>query len=292
MDESAPDGGDDGPAVGEDVEAAFSLLADETRLDILRELYLAEDRLSFSALRERVGIRDSGQFNYHLGKLTEQFVGRDEEGYTLTNAGQRVLGAVFAGSYDRQESVESIPIDGDCPLCGGTLVGGYEQDHCRVECKDCESTVITYPAPPGILRGRDRENLPKVFSRYVRTVLAQGIAGFCPFCLGPTEPELEDENVPEGVGVTYRCRHCGADMSTTTGSVLIDNREVSQFAHDHGIDFEEDPLWELDPIFDAEERRLDDEPGPAVVELSMTLDDETLTVRLDEDLSVIETSRS
>lgn len=282
----------DGPEMEGDVEAAFSLLADETRLDILRQLYAADNALSFSELRERVGIRDSGQFNYHLGKLTEQFVEQGEAGYELNNAGYRVLGAVFAGSYDREVTVESIPVDGDCPLCNGTLVGGYEQDHCRITCEDCETAMITYPAPPGILRDRAEEDLPFVFSRYVRTVIRQVVSGFCPFCLGQVEPELGADEVPEGLGVTYWCQHCGVDMTMSTSVVLFDNHEAIQFVHDHGLDMYDEPLWKLGWLFDPEERRLDDEPGPAVVELSITLDDETLTARLDDDLSILEISRS
>jgi hypothetical protein len=50
---------------------AFALFADETRVAIveaLAERTTAEgtDGLSFAELRRAVGVRDAGQFNYHL----------------------------------------------------------------------------------------------------------------------------------------------------------------------------------------------------------------------------------
>lgn len=59
---------------------AFGLLGNETRLAILQALGDAADPLSFSELRDRVWVSDSGQFNYHLDQLTGPFVGQTDEG--------------------------------------------------------------------------------------------------------------------------------------------------------------------------------------------------------------------
>ncbi|QSG06514.1 winged helix-turn-helix domain-containing protein [Halapricum desulfuricans] len=275
------------PASAED---AFSLLADETRLAILRELYALDDPLTFSELRERVGMRDSGQFNYHLGKLKGQFVEQTEEGYELTTSGFRVLGAVFAGTYE-ERTIDPVPIDDPCPLCGGRLTAVYDRDHFEIVCEDCETHVIAYPAPPGILRGRDREELPAVFSRYARHVLGQITDGFCPFCLGPTEVELDIPEV-EGIGANHQCQHCGLEMTMSTGISLLQVPEVVAFAREHGLDVQETPLWAQDPIFGGDERLVDDESDPAALEFVITIDDESLTIRLDDRLRAIETTRS
>ena len=74
----------------------FGLLSDETRLGILRAL--AERRfeepaapcLTFSELRDRVGARDAGRFNYHLGQLRGALVEKTAEGYLLTDEGVTV----------------------------------------------------------------------------------------------------------------------------------------------------------------------------------------------------------
>jgi DNA-binding transcriptional ArsR family regulator len=48
---------------------AFSVVANETRLSILEALWRApHSPVSFSELRQRVGMADSAQFNYHLGR--------------------------------------------------------------------------------------------------------------------------------------------------------------------------------------------------------------------------------
>jgi hypothetical protein len=65
----------------------FSLLANEDRIAILNAIILADHRgeapVSFSALRETVDIRDSGRFSYHLQELTDHFLTRSSDGYSL-----------------------------------------------------------------------------------------------------------------------------------------------------------------------------------------------------------------
>ncbi|MEF8884798.1 MAG: helix-turn-helix domain-containing protein, partial [Haloarculaceae archaeon] len=87
------------PVETRDPDEAFAALADDTRVDILRALWSDEDqRATFSELREAVGMRDSGQFNYHLDKLVGRFVRKTDDGYELTLAGLYVNGAIEAGA--------------------------------------------------------------------------------------------------------------------------------------------------------------------------------------------------
>lgn len=80
--------------------ALYALLADETRLGIVLELYDARtsntepDGLTFSVLRCRVGVEDSGRFNYHLDQLTGALVRKVEDRYTLTGTGERLVRAL------------------------------------------------------------------------------------------------------------------------------------------------------------------------------------------------------
>lgn len=57
-------------------EEAFAVLGNEIRVDILRALWEAGEPLAYSELQERIGVCDSGRFNYHLRKL----VGVDRRG--------------------------------------------------------------------------------------------------------------------------------------------------------------------------------------------------------------------
>jgi hypothetical protein len=93
---------------------ALAVLGNEIRMAILRELADADDALSFTELRERVGIRDSGKFNYHLSKLCAYFVRETDLGYELGHAGSRVISA--AGHDDRMDT----DTDECCPVCGTT----------------------------------------------------------------------------------------------------------------------------------------------------------------------------
>lgn len=69
---------------------AFDLLGDETRLRIVEALLDADpEPLRFSEVRDRVGTRDTGRFNYHLNRLRGALVEKGAEGYVLTSAGRR-----------------------------------------------------------------------------------------------------------------------------------------------------------------------------------------------------------
>jgi hypothetical protein len=86
----------------EDYEV-FTLIADENRLAIVRALAEApaegdSTALSFPALRDRVGMRDSGQSNYHLENLVCQFVQETDEGYRLRFPGSFLSGPSSRGS--------------------------------------------------------------------------------------------------------------------------------------------------------------------------------------------------
>lgn len=93
----------------EDLTDSLAVLGNEIRMSILRELADADGVLSFTELRERVDIRDSGKFNYHLKKLCEYFVRETDGGYELGHAGTRIIAVGYEDSV--------IETDGRC-LCG------------------------------------------------------------------------------------------------------------------------------------------------------------------------------
>lgn len=77
-----------------DETAVFDLLSDETRVETVATLAAAGDGLRFSDLRRRVGARDSGRFNYHLGRLRGRLVEKRGDRYVLTERGEHVAAAV------------------------------------------------------------------------------------------------------------------------------------------------------------------------------------------------------
>jgi DNA-binding transcriptional ArsR family regulator len=108
---------------------AFEALSDETRLGIVRALAdrrrerPAAPALSFSALRERVGVRDSGAFNYHLNRLLRTFVEKTDAGYELDADGMRLIDVA-------EGRVEPGAEEGPCPVCDEERC---ERVHVRLE---------------------------------------------------------------------------------------------------------------------------------------------------------------
>lgn len=113
------------------VTEAFFVLASETRLEILFALWELMDPLagtsevSFSELRDRVGIRDSGQLNYHLEKLEGKFVRNIDGGYELSQVGRTLVQSVVAGPGIDEPVIESTEVDKPCKYCGAPTAVFY-----------------------------------------------------------------------------------------------------------------------------------------------------------------------
>jgi DNA-binding transcriptional ArsR family regulator len=123
----------EGPA---DPTDALSVLADETRLAILRALADADDPLSFSRLRDRAGVSDSGRFSYHLRQLCEYFVRETPDGYELGHAGARVIDASKAAGGDPVDPASAVDAStGECPVCGES---------------DCDRLIHVHLSPPSV----------------------------------------------------------------------------------------------------------------------------------------------
>jgi hypothetical protein len=93
---------------------ALAALANEHRLRILRTLAETDEPLAFSDLRRRVGIDDTGRFNYHLTELLGRFVRRTTDGYESRLAEDPVV--VAGGDPDADASASEA--GAACPVCG------------------------------------------------------------------------------------------------------------------------------------------------------------------------------
>jgi len=99
-----------------DAEDAFSLLGESLRLDIIRVLWEAGrgNPVRFSNLYDHIDVSDSSRFNYHLQQLIPHYVRKSEEGYRLTEAGERIVRAVNAGTYTEYTEMEDFDVRGTC----------------------------------------------------------------------------------------------------------------------------------------------------------------------------------
>ncbi|WP_256299112.1 ArsR/SmtB family transcription factor [Haloarchaeobius salinus] len=119
---------------------ALDVLGHEHRIAILRALAEADGPLSFSALHARVGMRDSGKFNYHLSRLCEYYVRETDEGYELGHAGERIISAADPGAAGA---------DGGTATTDGGMPGSAGVERCPVcgDC-DCEKLFHVHLTPP------------------------------------------------------------------------------------------------------------------------------------------------
>lgn len=268
-----------------DPERAFWLLSDETRIDILRALWeVSNDPLSFTELRERVGNPNSGQFNYHLGKLREHFVSKGEDGYTLTQAGREVVRAVLAGSLTSQPYMGAAPIDGHCPECGASLIVRYDE-YGIVECSECSSTVMWNEFPPAGLAERSPGDVAVAFDKWTRNRFHLAMEGICPNCA--CEMTVENLDGPDGEhpSTKHQCQNCKYEARVPLFGHVIRHPAVVSFFYEHGIDIANLPYWEFRILArDFDETVLTTDPWAASV--TVKSDDARLRLTLNEQLEV------
>lgn len=272
---------------------AFAVLADSTRIDILRAL--AEDSqesLSFSDLRQRVGTADSGQFNYHLGKLVGKFVRKDEDGYRLTTAGFQVYGAILAGTYTDTVDFEPLTLDQSCPHCEEPLVVSYGEERLRVTCESCERIHVEFAFPPGAFEGRDPQGLLDTLRQRLRAMVPLAQSGTCPTCWGQTETGLvmesvsfRDEKIPL---VLTECTRCGDEIRASPGALLLDEPAVVSAYHDHGIDLRDRPVWTLPWLGRDSLEVLSTDPPRVEITIDIEGDRLRATIEADGTVSAIE----
>jgi hypothetical protein len=283
------------------LEATFSLVANDIRLNILRalwDIYTADpepypEPVQFSTLKERVGVRDPGQFHYHLDELVPQFVTHHEEGYTLTYAGANIVGTGLSGVYTDTDTTLEPQSIGECSECGGTRHVRYEQGHAIVDCSECEATRIM-SAPPILVAAHDTQNTPELLGTFTQTQLQQTTRGFCHLCNGPVQGSVADSSLDGdasgGVKLAYECTECGAPFYTAATAAVVDHPAVVSLLHDAGVDYREIPSWGIQQTLDSEERIRDTDP--VRVEVTVAVDGAELTLVLDENCDVIDYERT
>ncbi|MFC4552210.1 MULTISPECIES: helix-turn-helix domain-containing protein [Halorussus] len=275
---------------------AFGLVADETRLRILRALGSApyeefEGTLRFSELRERAAVRDSGKFNYHLRKLVGPFVREREDGYTLNYAGELLYRTVVAGFFTDDADLENFDADAPCPTCGTTLRARYEDNRLRLACEDCGREYQDVPYPPSAVEAWDDDELLSAFDQWGRHNILLFNRGVCKWCGGPMPGEfrrVSGEGLTgdreSAVYVARACGNCNGFMYTTPGETVLYHPATVSFFHDRGVDVTARPLWELDFVADGVREVRSEDPWEVVV--AVECDGDELRFVLDDDVEV------
>lgn len=281
---------------------AFNLLANETRLEIIRALgdTLGDDDdypMAFSELQQRVGIVDNGKFNYHLQKLDGRFLERTDEGYRLRPPGISVYQAIIAGLYTGAVTVGRTEVtDEDCPKCGATVEVWYEDARFHLGCQECDELGIRYPIPSGSFETSDPETLLAAGATWIlRDQVSMG-RGLCPYCAGTVRGAVTDDRKPmEEVGhgafemmAEFTCERCHWSIYSDLAVALNTHPAVVSFYYDHGTNvFEQDPWADLS---DVEETVVSTDPWEIAV--VYTIDDDELSLTVDGRVRVIDAVRS
>lgn len=280
---------------------AFSVVGNETRLSILEALWRMDRPASFSDLRREVGMGDSAQFNYHLSKLTGQFVTKGEDGYDFRSAGRAVIQAVLAGTLNQDPQIDPFEVEGSCVDCGASLAAHYRNERVRIRCTDCGRPHGGYSFPPGGLEDRTREELMDAFNQRARHLSCLSADGVCPECSGRMETALyavgDDDAFDLDVRVEHECRRCQHTIFSSVGLVLLDDAEIVSFYRDHGVDLNAVPYWTLewcvtDEYTSIERTGSADDPADEWrITLTIPVEDEALVLELDGDLTVLDSER-
>lgn len=312
--------------VGLHATEAFELLGDETRLAILLALWEAQvphsagKGVPFSDLRERVGVRDSGQFNYHLGKLEERFIKKSEDGYELRRSGRKLIQSIISGTGIEEPTLDPTEIDVPCPECGAPTAIAYENVYVYQLCTECpgfgdpgddhpSGVLVAWTFEPTGLSNRSAEEVftASTIKNFARIVMR--FEEICPDCSGPVEWSLDIcEEHEDGSG--QRCPNCGRTdaiqvRETCTvcksaghgspGIKVLFHPAVISFFYDRGVevgftgslDFEDViGILALVEAFEEEVLSID----PPRIRVTVTHEGDELRLTLDQDMDVIEVS--
>jgi hypothetical protein len=274
--------------------APFDLVSEETRAAILGALATHHARspespsVGFAALRDRAGIEDSGNFNYHLDKLQPVYVRQTEDGYVLTHAGLSLVGTLRAGvGSEAARGPESL--DATCRICETPLTARYEDGLISVLCENDHK----YPQdflPPNAVDGRDLREAIAIQKRRTLHDIEMVREGVCPACFDDIERDHRVLDEPQASHVLVgTCEGCGRISGSPVGLHLLREPVVVSFYHDHGVDVTEAPLWELDLAVAEPTVRSE---GPLRLALSVEKDGERLALVVDEYSHLLDSERT
>jgi hypothetical protein len=313
---------DDGPTDGPSPAAeALELVGNEIRAEILRVLSDARrgelpPALAFSELRDRIDVQPgSSQFNYHLRRLLGTYVERreagsaqladefveSEEGYALRPGGTLLTRVVTAmGPPDDVDDARTGSFDAelDCHFCGAAVRARYENRVFQLRCPGCDHLYVYTLTPPGVLADAPEPTaLLDRAATYLRRKYTTFARGGCPLCANAVAPTIIEPDVVNWPGaerleavVRRTCDHCGNTNYALLGTELLHDPALVAFRRRHGRDAVGTRLWELPfAVTDRHTEVVSTDPWEAT--LTVPAGDASLTLRVDDDLTVRERSR-
>jgi hypothetical protein len=238
----------------EAVEAAIDVLADGTRLSILRALATQQGRtpsspaVGFADLQRRVEAPDSGNFAYHLDRLVDQYVVKTEDGYRLTDAGTSVASAIVAGGFTTDGDGRSIETGADCPVCGEPIAAEGVPGGVRFVC-GAGHGLREVGIPPAVL-DRGPEAALRHATRQALQDLESVSDGACARCLSPVEWSTrevppEHRSAAGTAQLVAGCEACGMVYYSPPELWALADWDVRARLRMAGRDVLDVPAWRL-----------------------------------------------
>ncbi len=291
-------------------DAAFGLLSNEIRVDVLRAVATAQNEaeqsgggiaeLPFSEIYERVDVDSTSKLSYHLTELTGTFLRKGDEGYSFTHAGERMARFVLAKNYDRPAEFGPLETDGTCLFCGeSALEATLHDQYFVVRCSACGRPATGYTVTPAQTRAHDGAELLEALKRKQAIEYELVQRNVCPECGGSVTTEVRaasETTLPDEVPISFvtidECQHCLRIYSgPMTYSVAYHPASVA-FHWDRGVDIMQTGMWEFhDHVRDGRWTAERIETDPPEYRVVFRRSAAALTVHLDDTARVTRTER-
>lgn len=296
-------------------DEAFGLLGNDTRVDILQTLWdefesgLGDNTISYSELFEKVDYHDSGNFSYHLEKLTGPYIRETANGYELKQTGINVVRAVVTGTVIEEPEFGPTQVDVTCPRCDSPVEIAYADEVMRASCAECDG-MMRWNDEPGILylglvppALMDQRSIEESFRAAVTFTMYQLAAlqnDVCPQCASVPNRSLEVCREHQAGTATLCpncerhhlaaawmvCRTCKWRVFPPAIVTLLTNPDVISFHREHGFEHRF-PSWEgFVRTFDFAEELVSEDP--LRIRYTVPAGDDELRLSLDGDVNVVE----
>jgi DNA-binding transcriptional ArsR family regulator len=306
---------DDGAdSAGIPPEDAFEAIGNETRIQILHSLGEAEDALAFSELYDRLDVRDSSQFNYHLDKLVGHFVRKRDGEYELSKAGERVVEAVLSGAVTEAPVVEATEIEEYCHHCDAPISVRYRRERVEMFCTECRGTfgvehrdgaddsaaiggfLGALSLPPAGVRGRTPREMFRTAWTWGNLELLAAASGICPRCAATVDRSLDvcetHDSTDElceachnryAVSFSVECTTCPFETWSSSALGLVADTEMLSFLTDHDRNpISPSSIGAVDRVHENYEEVVHS-VDPVEARLTFSVDGDELALTVDED---------
>ena len=286
----------------------FRLLADDTRVDILRAVAVSQyeleqvgsgaAELAFSEIYDHVNVENTSKLSYHLGELTGVYLRKNDDRYSLSHAGERIVRFILSGNYEQPESFGPEPIDGVCVFCGEeALEAKLSHQFFQIDCTACEQQVVGQPITPAQVRTRNGESLVQSVKLRSAEDARQIRQGMCPECGARMSADViavPDSPLPDADSfvVTSSCEECLRKYnSPLTYSVVYHPASIA-FHWDRGVDVTARGIWEFhEHVYKGRWTSEQTASDPDEYEVVLRHGDDAVRLYLDSTATVLRTER-